>query len=257
MKILVPLEQILDPAGMMVNRKAGKVFVNREVYMVNPVDTRALEAALKIKDATGAEVIAATAGPARAEAALREARAVGVDRAIRIHDDRGDIPAPVGRLYKALCETIGGIDLICAGDSALDSGVAIGPALAEALGVAFLGNAVECSVEGNVVRIIRRDVLAPTGRLHHAYEADLPAVVTFTRDAPAPRYPHGGAIIDSYRKPDAVETWSMVDLGLSETDAQPVIVERGQSFPPEREFGKEATIEEVVEKIWTYTTSKP
>ena len=253
MKILVPLKQILDPAGMMVNRKAGKVFVNREVYMVNPVDTRALEAALKIKDATGAVVIAATAGPARAEAALREARAVGVDRAILINDDRRDVPAD--RLYKALCETIGGIDLICAGDSALDSGVAIGPALAEALGVAFLGNAVECAVEGNVVRIIRRD--SPAGRLYQAYEADLPAVVTFIRDAPALRYPHGGAIIDSYRKPDAVETWSMVDLGLSETDAQPVIVERGQSFPPEREFGKEATIEEVVEKIWTYTTSKP
>jgi len=56
MKILVPLKQILDPAGMMVNRKAGKVFVNREDHMINPADTRALEAALKIKDAAGAEV---------------------------------------------------------------------------------------------------------------------------------------------------------------------------------------------------------
>ncbi|MEK7277591.1 MAG: hypothetical protein AAB427_09600 [Chloroflexota bacterium] len=241
MKILVLLKQILDPRGVLVNRKAGKVFVNREDYMINPADTRALEAALKIKDATGAEVIAATAGPTRAEAALREARAVGVDRAILINDDRRDVP--VECLYKALCETIGGIDLICAGDSALDSGVAIGPALAEALGVAFLANALECSVEGNVVRIVRKD--GAVQRLHSAYEADLPAVVTFTRDAPALRYPHGGAIIDSYRQPDAIETWSLVDLGLSETDAQPVIVERGQSFPPEREFGKETTIEEM------------
>ncbi len=247
MKILVPLKQILDPAGMMVNRKAGKVFVNREVYMINPADARALEAALKIKDAAGAEVIAATAGPARADAVLREARAVGVDRAILINDDSTDAPSPAGRLYKALCETIGGIDLICAGDSALDSGVALGPALAEALGVAFLGNAVECSVEGKVVRITRGD--GAVHRRYHAYEADLPAVVTFTRDAPALRYPHGGAIIDSYRQPDAVETWSLVDLGLSETDAQPIIVERGQSFPPEREFGKETTIEEMAKTM--------
>lgn len=251
MKILVPLKQILDPAGLMVNRKAGKVFVNREVYMINPADTRALEAALKIVEmlrrnvSDNAEVIAATVGQARAEAALREARAVGADRAILINDDRRDVPAE--RLYKALCETIGGIDLICAGDSALDSGVAIGPVLAEALGVAFLGNAVECSVEGNVVRIVRKD--RAVQRPYSAYEADLPAVVTFTRDAPALRYPHGGAIIDSYRQPDAVETWSLVDLGLSETDTQPIIVERGQSFPPEREFGKEATVEEMAKRM--------
>jgi electron transfer flavoprotein alpha/beta subunit len=142
-----------------------------------------------------------------------------------------------------LCETIGGIGLIFTGSHALDTGSAVGPALAEALGMAFLGSAVTCEVEGQVVRIVRKDTSAQGH--YNAFEADLPAVVTFTRDAPALRYPHGGAIIDSYRKPDAIETWSLVDLGLSENDAQPVIVERGQSFPPEREFGKETTVEEM------------
>ncbi len=182
---------------------------------------------------------------------------MGADRAILINEDRKDVPAetlrgadvPPERLYKALCETIGGIDLICVGDSALDSGVAIGPALAEALGVAFLGNAVECTVEGHVVRIIRTGLAASTAGLYQAYEADLPAVVTFTRDAPALRYPHGGAIIDSYRQPDVVETWSIVDLGLTESEAQPNIVEQEKSFPPDREFGKETTVEEMAKLL--------
>jgi len=82
MKIIVPLKQILSPAGLTINRKAGKVFVNKEEYVLNPASKRALEAALRIKDSAGADVIAITFGPARAEDCLREARALGADRAI-------------------------------------------------------------------------------------------------------------------------------------------------------------------------------
>lgn len=241
MRLLVLLRQLLDPAGMLVNCKAGKVFVNREEYMINPADKRALEAALQIKDATGAEVVAAAVGPARTEDALREARALGADRAILI---KGDAAAPAGRLYEALCDSLGDVDLILTGDSALDTGEAVGPQLAERVNMAFLGNAVQCAVEGAVVRIVRRD-----GRAYNGVEADLPAVVTVTRSGPAPRYPHGGAIIEMYRDPEAVEVMTPADLGLDDSALQPAVVERGQSFPPEREFGKQMTVEEIAARM--------
>lgn len=246
MRILVLLRQVLDPAGLMVNRKAGRVFVNREEYMINPADKRALDAALAIQDSGDAAVTAASVGPARAADALRQARALGANRAIHILADSAD-EATAARALAALCNspTLGGFDLILTGDSALDTGAAIGPRLAESLNLAFLGNAVQWSLEGNVIRIVKA-----VGKEFHAYEAGLPAVVTLSRNAGvATRYAHGGNIITTYRDPEAVETMTLADLGLSEADLQPALAERGQSFPPEREFGKQASLEEIAAKL--------
>lgn len=247
MKVLVAIKQVLDPAGMTVNRKAGKVFVNREGYIINPADKRALEAALRIKDGMDADVIAAAIGPARAADALREARALGADRAILISNPESPDEAVIVRALVALCNHVGGIDLVLTGDSAADTGAAIGPRLAEALNFAYLGSAVQCAIEGNVVRVVGRD--AALQPLYAGHEADLPAVVAVTREGPAPRYAHGGDIIASYRDANTVETLTPADLGLSDSDLQPLAAERGQSFPPEREFGKQVSLEDVVGQI--------
>ena len=254
MKLLVPFKQVLDPAGLTVNRKAGKVFVNREDYMMNPAARRALEAALKIKDEMGAEVIALSAGPARAMDSLRDARALGADRAIYIPLDRGDEAVAVCVTVAAV-NYVGGVDLILTGESTLDTGIMSAPRTAEALGWPIIGDAVACSMEGKTVRVIRRDVPVerlrddPPGRLYNTYETDLPALVTFTREAPLTRYAHGGDIMAVYRDPEAVETLTLADLGLTDSDLATVTAERGQSFPPEREFGKQVSLEEIAAMI--------
>jgi electron transfer flavoprotein beta subunit len=265
MKILVPFKQVLDPAGLIVNRKAGKVFVNREEYIINPAARRALEAALKIKDETGAEVIALSAGSDQAVDGLRDARALGADRAIYVPLDRGD-EAVAARVIIAAVNYLGGVDLLLTGESTLDTGLMSGPRTAEALGWPIISNAVACSVAGNAMRVIRRDDPVgrlPVGRLpadrpgdvplrdvppehlYNACEADLPALVTFTREAPLTRYAHGGNIISVYRDPKAIETLTLADLGLTDSDLKTVTEERGQSFPPEREFGRQVSVEEV------------
>ena len=243
MKILVLLKNILDPRGMMINRKAGKVFINKKEWMLNPSDARALEAGLKIKDALNGDgvrsavVIAAAVGDDVTANLLRDAKALGVDRAIQITK----LQTPNSKAFTALAQHLGDIDLILTGGSALDTGENIGAQIAEGLNFAFIGGAVECKVENNVVRATRRD--DPAGRLYNGYDCDLPAVVTFSREAPSLRYAHGGDIIIAYRDKNAVETISADDLGL--TDLQPVVVERGQSTPPEREFGKAVSVEEI------------
>jgi electron transfer flavoprotein beta subunit len=266
MKILVPFKQVLDPAGLMVNRKAGKVFVNREEYVMNPAARRALDAALKLKEEMGAEVIALSAGPERALDGLRDARALGADRAIFVPLDRGDEAVAATRVIVAVVNYLGGVNLILTGESTLDSGIMSGPRTAEALGWPIVSGAVACSVAGNAMRVIRRDDPAgrlpagrlpagrpgdvplrdvPPERLYNACEADLPALVTFTREAPLTRYAHGGNIIAAYRDPKAVETVTLTDLGLVDSDLATVTEERGQSFPPEREFGRQVSVEEV------------
>lgn len=240
MKILVLLKQILDPSGMMVNRKAGKVFINKKEWMMNPSDGRALESALKIKAEHGAAVIAAAIGDNGTANLLRDAKAAGADRAILIKAS-----TPSARLYTALINNIGDIDLILTGDSALDTGENIGAQIAEQLNIPFIGGAVACKVENTVIQATRKD--NPSGHLYQDYECDLPAVVTCSREAPALRYAHGGDILIAYRDQNAIEMISIDALGL--TNLQPITVERGQSTPPERELGKAVSVEDVVKMI--------
>jgi len=242
MRILVPIKQIIDPAGLTVNRKAGKVFVNREDYKMNPASKCALEAALRLE---GAEVIVVSFGAGPSIDSLREARALGAKQAILIPAQAID-SASVVRALVALVERLGGVDLILNGHRTLDTGLSSGAWLAEGLGWPYLGEAVSCNVQANVVQIVRR---AEGSAGYLGYEADLPAVVTVTSDGPKPRYAHGGDILVSYRDPNAYETVTMADLGLSESDSQPGTIERGQSFPPEREFGKQVSVEELAALI--------
>jgi electron transfer flavoprotein beta subunit len=246
MKILVPLKSILNPSGLTVNRKAGKVFVNREEFKMNPASKCALETALRLKEAGGADVIAVAWGSAQADDCLREARAMGATQAFLLDCGNIDSHGVVTSLL-ALINHLGGVDLIVNGHRTLDTGQTSGAWLAEALGWPYLAEAVECSVDKEVVRIVRRsdDERCP----FEAFETDLPAVVTVTRDGPQPRYPHGGDLIIAYRNPKAYETLAASDLGLSDSDLQPVTAERGQSFPPEREFGKQVTVADIAEMI--------
>ena len=70
MKILVCVKQVLDPRGMTVNRKAEKVFINREEYILDPASKAALETANHLKQG-GAEVIAISVGLERVEDAIK------------------------------------------------------------------------------------------------------------------------------------------------------------------------------------------
>ena len=56
MKIIVAVKQILDPRGVTVRRDKERIFVNREEYIIDPGSKAALEAALRVKDASPCEV---------------------------------------------------------------------------------------------------------------------------------------------------------------------------------------------------------
>ena len=56
MRIVVPIKQILDPAGIVVRRDLERIFINIEEYVVSPGDKNALEAALQLKEKTGGEI---------------------------------------------------------------------------------------------------------------------------------------------------------------------------------------------------------
>jgi len=87
-KIVVCLKQVpAKDAPLKLDAAAGPGhnWIREDVgFEVNEPDAFALEAALKLKEAHGGEVIALTVGPARAAQVLREALAKGADRALHV-----------------------------------------------------------------------------------------------------------------------------------------------------------------------------
>lgn len=248
MKILACLKPVQDPAGLAVNRKAQRVFVNRERSVLNPADRSALEAALRLKDAHGAEVVAASVGQgAGPRGVLLDARALGVDRSILVSDagvPDGLDEAGVSAVMAALARLLDSVDLLLLGTAALDTaGGQVGPRLAELLGWPFVGPAYSIDLSDGQVKAVR-----PRGRGWEGVVASLPAVVACPPDAFALRHPHGAAIVRAYRASDAVEALTPSDLGLDEAALNPATKVLGQSFPPERQPGTRlsGSVDEVV-----------
>jgi electron transfer flavoprotein beta subunit len=236
MRIVVAIKQILDPRGFVVNRRVEKIFVNRQEWIVNPADLCALEAALRLKEQLGAELIVLSGGPERVELALRDAWARGVDRAIHLADEAwaGADGLVAARILAKAVSKLGEVDLVLCGDKALDASHGageVGPRLAEALGWPQLLGVLELSISDGQARAVKA-----AGGSYIALEARLPLLVTVAAGANQPRLPHGARVINSYREYQ-LEVWTAADLPFSEDELQPAVENRGQAFPPQREFG--------------------
>jgi electron transfer flavoprotein beta subunit len=237
MRVIVPIKQILDPEGITIRRDKERLFVNREEYVIEPASQAALEAALCLKDGleTEVEIVALSMGPPRADDALREALAMGCDSARLLTDDafeRADVSVTT-RVLAAAIEKLGGGELIVTGRESGDTGAGqLGPRLAQALGYAPLSDVCALAATEGVLQATRR-----WGDAYATVQADMPAVVSVAAEAFLARYAHGARIMNAYREWD-VSVWGARDLNLSNVDLEPLLVARGESFPPPLEVGE-------------------
>jgi electron transfer flavoprotein alpha/beta subunit len=236
MRVIVTIKQILDPAGFTVHRRLERVFINRESYVINPNDKNALETALQLKDAHGAEVVILSLGEPRVDDALREALAIGADQAFLLTDEafaKADAAAAALILGRAI-EKIGDYDLVLTGQQALDTGASqIGPRLAEHLGLPqVLGVREVSSLDNGKLRATRNWKAG-----YAEVEVGLPALLSVAPQANQPRLPHGARIMNAYREWE-VTTWSLADLGLTEEELSPLIGLQRKAFPPELTVGE-------------------
>ena len=84
MKVIVCVKQVPDTSGKVAVKPDGTLDRASMLTIINPDDLNAVEAALKLKDETGCEVVVVTMGPPPAEKMLREIIAMGADRGVLI-----------------------------------------------------------------------------------------------------------------------------------------------------------------------------
>ena len=129
MNIVVCIKQVPDTNEVKLDPKTGTLIREGVPSIINPDDKAGLEAALRIKDKTGAKVSVISMGPPQADLALREALAMGADEAILVTDRAfggADTWATSSTLASALKKLP--FDLIITGRQAIDGDTAqVGP----------------------------------------------------------------------------------------------------------------------------------
>ena len=84
MKIYVCVKQVPDTSGKVAVNPDGTLNRASMQTITNPDDMNAVEAALKLKDATGCKVTVVTMGPPPAAGMLRELMAMGADEGVLV-----------------------------------------------------------------------------------------------------------------------------------------------------------------------------
>jgi electron transfer flavoprotein beta subunit len=233
MRIVVLIKQVPDTNEVRLDKTTGTLIREGVPSIINPEDKNALEEALKLKESAGAEVWVISMGPPQAEDALREALAMGADKAVLLTDRAfagADTWATATTLGIAL-KKIADFDLVLAGRQAIDGDTAqVGPQVAEYLKIPQITYVRELAVEDGRVRAKRT--------LEDGFEeidAQLPALLTITKEANKPRFPHAAAIMTAYREQE-VSCWTAADIEADpETiglKGSPTQVKRSFSPPP-------------------------
>lgn len=248
-RIIICLKQAVDVSQLKVDPKTSQLLTASAPKKISDFDKNALEEAIRIKEKIGeAEIYTVTVSSEDAKSVLREALAMGADKAYLVNDpslQNVDTWATAHILAEAI-KKIGNFDLILCGEASLDSfSGLVGSRLAELMNLSQINSVRKISVEANTVTAERT--------LEDAYEtvkAKMPALITVTREINQPRIPSLMMIMKASKK--EIVTWTPADLNIpkEKIDAKIKVVE---VLAPKTERKKimitGENVEEVAEKL--------
>ncbi len=214
MKIVVCIKQVPETTNVKIDPETGTLVREGVASILNPFDTYAVEEALRIKENLNeGEVVVISMGPPQAETALREAIAMGADRAILISDRKiagSDTWATSYTLAKAI-EKIGDYALILCGKQAIDGDTAqVGPGISSWLNIPQVTYVKKINEITNSFAIVER----MTEEGYDILEIPLPCLFTVVKEINEPRFPSLKGKIRA--KKLEIPIWGIADLKMNE-----------------------------------------
>ena len=209
-KTIVCIKQAVDVTEIKADSATRRLITLDAPRKISEFDKNALEEAVRLKERLGGEVVVVTVTPEDARMTVREALAMGADKAYIVSDPSLENSDTLATSY-VLCEAvkkIGEFDLILCGEASVDSYSAqVGPRLAERLGVPQITYVRRLSFDGDTVTAERS--------LEDCYEtvkAKPPVMLTVTGEINEPRIPSLMAIMKASKKP--IVEWNPEDLNI-------------------------------------------
>jgi len=232
-RVLVCVKRVPLTGGKIVLTGDAQAIETKHLgFTISPHEECGVEEAVRLIETHGGESVVLTLGPAEAEEQLRDALALGADRAIHLVADgeEWDPQATAAAIVDAIRadETANGqFDLVFFGNESADAGnFQIGIRVAYTLSRPVATGLKGVGVEDGTVRC-EQEVAG--GR--DVYVLPLPAVVTVLEGLNLPRYPSVPAKLRAQRKPVAASSPARPDARLEKLR---LVVPEGQ--------GKEAEI---------------
>jgi electron transfer flavoprotein beta subunit len=217
MNIAVCVKQIPDPAALYELDSENHWVVRPNDQVLDDTDRFGIEVGLQLAEATEGNVTLFSMGPSGSLQGIRQALAMGADRAVLIDDEslKGSDALTTARILSAAIEKEG-FDLVVAGMESTDGYTgAVPQMMSEILDVPCLSFARKVDVTDDTVTIERQ-----TASGYEVVSASLPALLAVTAGVVEPRYPTFKGIMQAKSKP--VETLTATDLGIDQHVGQTI-----------------------------------
>ncbi len=215
MNVIVCFKQVLDPeappASFKIDSSTNKAVPPPGVPpVVSTFDEYAVEAALRVKEATGGKVTAISLGSNLLRDVVKKPLSMGADELILLEDeafDEGDSWSTAYALAMAI-KKIGEYDLILCGRQAADWDTGqVGSGIAEILGLPSVTIARKIDITDSKAKVER---VVSDG--YEVVEISLPALITLSNEHAEPRYPTIKGIMAAKKIEPIV--WKSADIGV-------------------------------------------
>ncbi|MGI9647168.1 MAG: electron transfer flavoprotein subunit beta/FixA family protein [Acidimicrobiia bacterium] len=209
MNIVVCVKQIPNPADPGELDPETHFLKRPEEQLMDEGDSYGVEMALQLAEASEGSVTLVSMGPAGNLQGIRQALAMGADKAVVVTDD-GLAGAGALDTARVLAAAVSreGFDLVLCGTESTDGYSGVVPQqMAELLDVPALTYARKVEVEGATVKIEQQ-----TAAGYNEVEAPAPALLSVTAGVVEPRYPTFKGIMAAKAKP--VDHVTLADLGV-------------------------------------------
>jgi electron transfer flavoprotein beta subunit len=202
-------------------------------FVLNPYDEFAVEQALQLKEKLGGEVTAVTVGGDDAVKSLRQALAMGADKAILCSDagfEDAD-PLATARILAAAASKVPHDLVLCGKHGVGGDNQQVGSLVGQLLGIPAVTVVTGMELEGTSLQL-KREVEGGT----EIVKASLPAVISCQKGLNEPRYPSLKGIMAAKKK--EVAMWKAADLGLDPAALAPSFGLQKMELPPPRPAGR-------------------
>lgn len=243
MEVLVCVKRVPATGARIVLTEDQQAIETRNLgFTVSPHEECAIEEAVRLVEAHEGSSTVLTLGPAEADAQLRDALAVGVDRGVLLETDGSewDPQATARAITEAVTaqqEDGHNFDVLLFGNESADSGgYQVGVRVAHALDLPVVTGVKGLEIEDGVARARRE---GPAGA--EVYEVDLPAVFTIKEGINLPRYPSLPGRLKAKKKPLEEATPEKKEGGMAmvrlenppEEESEVVILGEGAAAAPQ------------------------
>ena len=217
MNIAVCVKQIPDPATPYTLDDENHWVLRPDDQVLDDTDRVGIEVGLQLAEATQGTVTLFSMSPSGNLQGIRQALAMGADRAVLIDDPslKGSDSLTTARILSAAIDRES-FDLIVAGTESTDGFTGVVPQMmSEILDIPCLSFARNVEVADGVVTITRQ-----TATGYESVASPMPAVLAVTAGAEEPRYPTFKGIMAAKSKP--IDTTTAGELGVEPVSGQTI-----------------------------------